>query len=256
MEFNIEKDKVFGIVDFRLKGDCARIKVLGYINAIKSCVILNESELKELFPPIGYIFEPGFFNNFNFKEGELVIFRAKEIELSRPDGDIYRINTDNNARPCLFGSRVFEITNFEENNSFVNLSITKIIDENYSHGFYGIFKNKLFGRLKMVNGKIAPETGHFIKEWATNQKNIFKYKNNQYLLHEHPDGQSKLIDTMDEKAAFKWFKEKLGILNSDVVSYLNNKTNWSKVLPEILINQNEDETEVDKIRLRRIYFFV
>lgn len=253
MELDIEKIKVVGIVEPRLTGDYARIRVIGYIDGHKKSMLLAESELKELFPTKGYIFEPYFYNNFNFREFDLISFRIKENEIPRPDGDNYRICTDKNYKPKLFGDRVFEIRDLHLHNSVANFSQTKLKDrdEDYSHGFFAISGDKIIGKLKIINGRIEPEKGHVIRSWDINECNLFEHKGHHYLI-DHPGANYDLIDTMDSKEAFKWFKGKINILNSEVVSYLNNKTNWRNQIPDILTDQDEDENKVDKIRLQRV----
>jgi hypothetical protein len=122
MEFDIEKNKVVGIVGQRIiKNDHARIKVIGYLDSKHNCIRPTEDELVKLFPPMGNVFWYNFFTHCNLTEGEFIQFKVQEFEYtSRPEDDKYGIN-DNSLKCNKFGDRIFEIKDFETIHSTADL---------------------------------------------------------------------------------------------------------------------------------------
>ncbi len=140
MEFNNETDMVIGIVDHKLGGESARIKVLAIANNKKDFQKLTEGQAIDLFPPKGFVFEPGFFHNYTFVEKDIISFGVSENEQSGIDSDrdIYRINT--RASISKFGIDARNINGFSKNGYSTDLTTIHVsTNDNQSNGdFYGI----------------------------------------------------------------------------------------------------------------------
>lgn len=254
MEFDIEKNKVVGIIDHRLKGDCVKIRPIGFINSKKCCELFTDSEILELFPNSGHVFEPGFFLNYSWKIGELIEFKVKEIEIPKEDGDLYRMFTDNNNKPKPYGFRVFNVRNLIVNQSSIDLSqiILENGDENYLSSFFCICKDRIYGKLKSQNGKIVTE-GHSVRSWDKAKCSYFEYLHYRYLLQE-PGVNENLFDTMDENDLFTWFKKKLNELNINkrALDFLNQNIRWQDGFSEVLKDPTEEKLRLERIRFERI----
>lgn len=251
MGFDIEKNRVVGIIDHRLKYDGARIKVIGYLNLERNLILLNEEDLKNEFPPIGFIFGYKFFIDNSMKEGDMIEFKIEDAQNEKDHGDSFKIQRDTKVK--LWGRRIFEVENFNINNSFIELfKISLPANVDYTHSFYVYSNNRIYGKLKLHNSSIIPDKGHYFYEWLKEQCEIFTYKDNHYLLDDQPKGHyNNLIDSMDDHASFYWFKSKLKLLSSDAVNLLNSQVNWGE-FAEKIVNQDTDKTIVEKNRLKRI----
>lgn len=250
MGFDIEKNRVVGIIDHRLKYDGARIKVIGYLNSERNLILLNEEDLKNEFPPIGFIFGYKFFIDNSMKEGDMIEFKIEDAQNEKDHGDSFKIQRDTKVK--LWGRRIFEVENFNVNNLFAELSNLSMPFIDYTHSFYILSNDKIYGKLKLQNSSIMPDKGHYFYEWLKEQCEIFTYKDNHYLLDDPPKVHyHNLVDSMDDHAAFYWFKSKLKLLSSDTVNLLNSQVNWGE-FAEKIVNQDADKTIVEKNRLKRI----
>jgi len=251
MEFNIDTNKVIGIVDHKLGGESARIKILAIESNNKEIVNLTERQAIELFHPTGFVFEPGFFHNHSFNVRDVVSFFVFENEKSVFGDDKYRINDRKQVKN--YGVDARHITGFSKKNQTTNLSLVRIDkNEKQSNGnFYGITDKYIIGRLRIHDGIISPALHSRIKVWDIEELEFIEHNGIVRILKE-PDGESLLLDCMNDKQLFEWFRNELKEVEPDFVKLLDSNAKWRLEIPKLFSQTDEEKYEVDKIRFSRI----
>lgn len=253
MEFDIEKNKVVGIVDQRKGKESASIKVVGYINTDKKCILFSEEETQILFPPYGFVFEPGFFINFNtFSELDMICFKVTVNPKSTSSDDLYQILSNTNNTVKCHGYMLIHDNQISYKDNFLDLSDfdTSLLTQKDS--FYIEHGQAVFGDFKLKNEHVV--NGSFNKTHAWSKKDCFyyNYKGHGYLLQK-PDTNfnAKIVDTLNNIELAKWFRKKLKLINSETVKNLNELFQLEGIA-EIFNESSDSQLELDKIRLKRI----
>lgn len=249
MEFNIESDRLIGIVDHELGGRSARIKVLAFITPNNQVNILNELEAMNLFPSKGFVFEPGFFHNHHFQEKDIICFSAEENEMAIDGKDIFRIAESQKVQK--YGIKARRIKGFYKKDLTTDLSKIMLIDDDSDGEFYGVTDKYIIGKLRKKGNVIEPALYNRIKVWDIDDQNILDLKS-QILLHDKPSGENIILDCMDDKKLFEWFRLKLDQIDHDYVTLLDKKGKWRDEFPKLLLKENKEVFEVETIRLRRL----
>lgn len=253
MEFVFEKNKVVGIVKLHTgkEGENARIKIIGYLENGKGFTKFSDSDAIKHFPNEGFVFEPSFFKNKSFNnivDGDLIEFYATPLTASK--GPDYNRILDFDAKKIKSVERIFELQNVSIQIYEIDLAKTKIT-ENYTGDFYGIYEDFVIGKLRIHNGLITPVMFKEVKKWPKSNCEIIEFESNYWLLSKPTDGYA-LLDSMDKTQLFEWFREKLKIINKSVVKELDERTEWRKLLPEIVADSTDDVSKLNSIRLKRI----
>ena len=252
MEFDLDNQKVIGVIDHKLGVDSARIKIIGLIDQSKTIVEMSEQQATDLFPPRGFIFGPSFFNNKSFSGltiNDVISFYIEENVRVEEGKDIYKLHTTNHNVKNL-KTKARNISGFKRNDYTTDLNCIKVEDDNSDGDFYGVTDKYIIGLLRMKNGKIESVLPHRIKQWDIDESNILKYKNIIRLKHE-PNGDFHLLDCMDNKQLFDWFRDKLKLIEPGYVKLLDAKAKWRTEIPNYFSVSNEDECKIDKIRFKR-----
>ena len=247
MEFNIDQNKVIGIIDHVLGGKSARIKAIALLNKSNSPINLTEREAEVYFPPKGYIFEPGFFHNFRFQENEIVSFFIEENEKAEFGQDKYRLKY-NASEIKYYGINARKITGFKKNKLTTDLSLVQVDGDSADGKFYGITDKYIIGELRIRNEKIEPALHHRITLWDFEKENILNH-NGHLKLHHCPTGESMVLDCMNDKQLFDWFRDELKKIEPDYVSILDSKAKWRTEIPRLFSQADKERYEVDKVRL-------
>lgn len=249
MEFNIESDRLIGIVDHELGGRSARIKVLAFITPNNQVNNINELEAMNLFPPKGFVFEPGFFHNHNFQVKDIICFSAEENEMAIDGKDLFRIAESQKVQ--RYGVKARRVKNFSKHDRVTDLSKIIVIGDDSDGDFYGITDKYIIGKLRKKGSLVEPIKHHRINIWDLDELNVMDLKS-QILLHKEPSGESFPIDCMDDKTLFDWFRKNLRKIDPDYVALLDKKAKWRDEFPILISNSADEIYEVDKTRLKRI----
>jgi len=242
--------KVIGIIDHVLGGKSARIKALAILNKNNTSINLTDSEAEAYFPPKGYIFEPGFFHNFKYHENEIVSFYIEVNERAEFGHDKYRLKI-NTSEIKNYGINARKITGFKKNKLTTDLSLVKVEGDTSDGKFYGITEKYIVGELRVKNEKIEPALHRRIKIWDFEKENILNY-NGHIKLHHCPTGESLVLDCMNDKQLFDWFRDELKKVEPDYVSLLDFKAKWRTEIPKLFTQADKERYEVDKVRFDRI----
>lgn len=249
MDYESNIGKAVGIVSKRIGDGHARVKVL----AIKEneVEIPSDEEVSRKFPPFGFVFGASFFKEYSdLSENDLIIFKYERSEsfFEEDDKDKYIISRGSAEKYYL---RTFELRGFSKSKYAVNLEEIEVNTDGYTGKFYGYTNKYIVGEFCISDNVITPAFRKRIRVWDLDECPTINYHGKIYLLKE-PNGESLLLDCMNEKQLFEWFRAKLRIIDSEWVQRLDIGTNWRKELPDILDNSDNDSYELDKIRLDRI----
>ena len=250
MGFNIDNDKVIGIIDHEKGGRSARIKVIGILKKNNKPINLTEKDAEQYFPPKGFIFEPGFFYNFKHQENEIVSFYIDDNEKAESGQDKYRLKV-NASEIKNYGLNARRIIGFKRNNLSTDLSLIKVEKDTSDGKFFGITDKYIIGELRLKKGEIEPALHRRITFWDFEEENILSY-NGQVKLHHFPNGDSMVLDCMDDKQLFDWFRNALKTIEPDYVSLLDKKAKWRIEIPKLFSEADKQRYEVDRIRFERI----
>ncbi|MCB9231087.1 MAG: hypothetical protein H6581_05470 [Bacteroidia bacterium] len=249
MEISENKEKVWGIVAEKKGNNSARIKIF----AREEKGFRVDFDIKESFPPYGYVFANSFFEAFpSFLIGTIIQFYAiPNFGVEQGEGrDEWKLDPNLNPKPKPTGFRVFETqSNPWKTEGVLDLGVLE--KENFlSEIPFLIFHNEQFiGPLKSENGKIFPTFKKEVKIWKSDSQLIYSWSDNQFILEEPKTPPIGIADSMDGPQLQKWFLEKVKPLASNWIKELDSKTNWRIELSGLLEN-NADQ--LFNIRLKRI----
>ena len=117
--------KVNGTIEERNRGDGGRIKVISFRS--NGQYINDPDEIKDHFPPHGFVFSPHLFTDFSFKLNSLVEFSVIPGSNTIENGDEFIMD----RRECNpTGFPIFKVT---ENILIDKLSIKQEVLKNYVH---------------------------------------------------------------------------------------------------------------------------
>ena len=252
MEFNESTYKVIGKIDKELGDKNAKIKVIALWSVKEELERLTENELKRLFPPNGYVFEPGFFYNYpKFNLEDFISFWVEENIKATPGQDKYRLRFDASEIKS-FGVFARNIVGFKQNYGVTNLDTILLQDKEINTKvFYGVTDKYIIGKLKITNGKIEPALNHRIKMWNLSNSNFITTEDKIRLIYE-PQENYQILDCMDDKQLFEWFREYFKQIKPDYVNLLDQNASWRTELPKLFSTIDSEKLEADKIRLKRI----
>jgi len=250
MEFDEQKYKVVGLIKKELGGSSAEIKVIALLSENNKLIQISQDEIRSYFPPKGYVFEPGFFYNYNYKVDDFISFKVEKNDRAREGDDEYRLNTIS-SELNEFGLKACRVNGFEKKALTTNLNLLSLAG-NISGTFYGITDKYIIGKLKINSiGKIEPIYRSRIHLWDLDDANIL-YIDNKYRLVNEPQEGSLILDCMDDKQLFEWFRTYLKRIQPDYVSLLDHNAIWRTELPKMFAAIDYEKLEADKIRLKRI----
>jgi hypothetical protein len=251
MEFNDSKHKVVGIIEKELGDKNARIKVIALLSEKEQLLKFTENELRIMFPPSGYVFEPGFFYNHKYNLNNYISFIVEENVKATTGQDKYKLRFGE-SEIKNFGVYARMIGGFKQIDHVTNLNTIILQDDEIStSGFYGITEKYIVGKLKVINGKIEPALHHRIKMWDLSDSNFVTIEDKIRLVNE-PQGDFQILDCLDDKQLFEWFREYLNQIEPEYVKLLDNQRSWRTKIPEKFSTIDSEKLEADKIRIKRI----
>ncbi len=109
----------------------------------------------------------------------------------------------------------------------------------------------MIGKLRLHNGKITPTHHNRIKVWDIENVNKIEYNGINKLLNE-PTGEYLLLDCMNDKQLFEWFRGELKKIEPTYVNMLDKKAKWRNEIPKLFSDADKEKYEVDKVRFERI----
>lgn len=249
MVFDEAVNKVIGKIDNKLGDKNARIKIIALLSEKDQLIRLSENEIKEMFPPSGFIFEPGFFYNYKYSLEDFVSFRIEENSRASAGQDKFKLKY---GSPDLksFGINTREINGFKKHGLATNLNTISLGDKT-DGSFYGITDKYIVGKLRCKNGNVEPALHHRVQLWDLENENIISVDGKCRLIKE-PQGESIVLDCMDEKQLFEWFRQLLKQIQPDYVDLLDKNRSWRIELPNLFSATDKEKLEADHIRLKRI----
>lgn len=247
---DIEQIKVVAIIETELAGNCAKLKGIGILDKQNIFKRFDEWERKLNLPPYGYIFEPGFFKNHNYKIGDILSFWVEENPKSEGEQDKYRLRYKS-AEVKSFGVNARRIKGFKKNDLSTDLSSIVLVDDESDGVFFGVTEKYIIGKLRVKNGKIEQALHHRVQIWDIEASNIILSKNCCRLLKE-PDGESWTLDCMNDKQLFEWFRDLLKQIYPDYVKLLDSKASWRTELPKLFSKLDSERFKADEIRFYKI----
>lgn len=246
-----EKNKAIGIIENVLSGGCCQIKVLA-LKGDNDIEFLNLSEQRDMFPPRGYVFGASFMKKYpQYKQNDLVEVDYVENE-SESAGDIgkdfYIISQINTKRHYI---NSFHLKNIVITNGNIDLSKIEIDSNGFNGDFYVYSSTKIYGKLRLKDGKISPIKSKRLYAWNLSECKVLRYGEALFLLEE-PKGDYFVYDCMTDDNLFEWFRGNLKKISSGYVNELDQKTQWRKEMPELLKESDSETYELDKNRFVRI----
>lgn len=250
MTYETENNKVVGVIEKELGGSSAKIKAIGIISEKDKYIHLTDVEARVFFPPNGFLFEPGFFHNHNFKVGDVISFWAEENYKAAEGYDKFKIKHRSvDVRP--FGINARRIKGFKKTNLVACLESLSLEDDHSDGVFYGLTDKYVIGKLRTKSSVIEPALHHRIQIWDRNEDMIVSSEDSFRLLEE-PTGDSIILDCMNDKQLFEWFRSSLKQLEPDYVKLLDTNASWRTNLPTLFSKVDKEKLEADRIRIQRV----
>jgi len=202
--------KAKGIVEEEKGSDSCRIRVIAFKK--NGEYARNGAEIKNLFPPYGYVFAPSFFKKTEYPIYSFVEFWARPNDRTKSDNDDeYLLDTNKELR--LTGFPLYELPS----NALANEGA---LDQGYisdhittdSSKFYISISQYLYGPLKTTINGIRPATGTEVDKYALDLTNRLTVKDRSYLLSMPGESICK-IDCMTPVQLGEWIKP---LLNASV----------------------------------------
>ena len=250
MEFDEDVYKIVGVIKKELGVGSARIKVLALLSKKNKLIRLSRDGIVHFFPPIGYVFEPGFFRKYKYKVNDIISFKVEKNDKALDGYDEYRLNSYD-AELKEFGLKACMVNGFEKKGLATNLNSISLANE-VEGTFYGITDKYIIGKLKITgNGKIEPFFRSRVHLWDLDPDNILCFEDNCRLINE-PQEDFLILDCMDDKQLFEWFRNCLKQIRPEYVNMLDHKANWRIEIPRLFENVDEERLKADNIRWKRI----
>lgn len=248
MEYQNRK-KALGVIDV-IKNDSVQIKILAVKE--KDYEILSEGEARKLFPPNGFVFGASFLKEYpHLHEKDLIdIDCLLNHQISEHDynKDRYIVYRGSAKKHYV---KTIRISNPRIDNYSIDLNDITVDSKEFEGDFFGYTATKIFGKLRLKNGKLSPASNKRINMWDLDECETVAYQNEIYLLSE-PKGESMPLDCMDDKQLFDWFREELKKIEPEYVNMLDLKAKWRTEIPKLFSQSNNERYEVDKVRFDRI----
>jgi hypothetical protein len=244
-------NKVIGIIEHELSEKHVRIKAIALKSEKGETTKLSEQDALRLFPPKGYIFEPVFFQNFKFHKDEVIAFHVDQNTRAEGDLDKFRIHPEKHQGVKSFGHAVRIINGFVKKNLTVDVSLLSVDGDNTDGEFWGMTDKFLIGKLRMKNGKLEPAHYNRIKVWDREDSVLIEHKK-IIRIEKLPQGESMILDCLDDRQLFEWFRTKLKVIDADYVQMFDLKAKWREEMPKLFLQLDQEQKEVDQIRFKRI----
>lgn len=245
MGLDNETGRAFGVAEPLHPGsNKIRIKVLGIIGT--GLQKLTSENARRMFPPSGYVFAFDLFEKApELKENELLQFSYTLSDYTGFDLERYVIS----SKAKRLGSPLIAAKGFTKSYKSIDLSKLELIETGDKSNFYVYVQDRfIIGKLSCRNGQISnpPKS---VKMWDRDENTIVNY-NNHFYLFDDPAGDYTILDCLNDKQLVEWFREKLKVLNSDWVTYLDQKTSWRSEMPLRFLPTEDDDLE--SIRMEKI----
>lgn len=256
MEFDINEFEIVGCIQHKISEQHAKIKVLGYIDEQQIFCRLSEEQSIAYFPPHGYVFEPGFFRNYPYSEGDFISFYAELNQKTDPesDNDVYKIEykcPDVN----LIGECYRELNNFIIEDGALDvekLSVKHNQEDNLDDGeFYGITDKYIIGKFSIEDNIISASNKSDVKVWKLNEDNLL-WCGDYSCLISIPKDHLFVLDCLNYKGILDWFRKQLRCKNTKYIEYLDRETSWKKDLLSSFACVGEEVKQINTIRYNRI----
>jgi hypothetical protein len=228
--------KITGIIEDHKRDNSGRIKVISFR---RNGEIVNAAhEIKELFPPEGYVFAPKFFDRFDFKLHSLIEFSINTILPRNQRGDSVLMDIDRECKSV--GYKVFKIaTSILTDDLAINHSVLKSHIEGDVSNFYVANHNNLYGPFKSANGDITPKIGKEVGKFDLKGNQLITSEQSCYLI-EQPTDPIEKIDCMNQLQLTEWFKDQIRNLKLNIDSAAIKK-----------VFDSQDFNGLDSVRLKR-----
>lgn len=196
--------KVKGTIEEHRGKDGGRIKVISFKS---NGVYINDlDEIKNHFPPYGFVFSPHLFKDFPFKLNSLIEFSASPISITIENGDEFIMD----RQECkLTGFPVFKVSeNILINKFSINPELLRNYVQEESSHFYIENDKLLYGPFKSANDEIIPKTGTEVNTYDVSEVIIYTSGDSSYLLKQ-PSSIIDKIDCMTTSQLGNWFKTQI-----------------------------------------------
>lgn len=252
MEFNVSEFAIVGCVQKKIREYHAKIKVLGYLDELQNFQRFSEEEAIAYFPPSGYVFEPGFFRNYPFSEGDFISFYVEENQRADIDNGDYVFKIEYKCPDVnKLGNRYYTLPEYNIKDNTLDLEELSI-NENLEDGvFYGITKQHIIGPFSFENGVISAKNSSTVEVWELNTENILSCENYSCLFS-IPKSSLCILDCLNYKELFDWFKMQLRNKSGKYLDYLDRETSWRKDLLASFANVGEEVKKINTIRYNRL----
>ncbi|MDP4217936.1 MAG: hypothetical protein Q8927_17165 [Bacteroidota bacterium] len=195
--------KVKGIVEEEKGSDSCRIKVIAFKK--NGEYARNKAEIKDLFPPYGYVFAPSFFKKTEYPIYSFIEFWARPNDRTKSENDDeYLLDINKDLR--LTGYPLYELP-------AKALTNERALDQMYismhlatdSSKLYISIGQYLYGPLKTTGNGIVPASGTEVDKYALDLTNRLTVKDRTYLLSAPNESICK-IDCMTPVQLGEWIK--------------------------------------------------
>jgi len=200
--------KVYGRVA-EFKGESARIEVLQFRS--QKDVVSNINEIKDHFPPHGYVFAPSFCDHFDLPLNSLVEFYINPKLTGR--GDICLMDIEKGCKRTGYPLIRINKTILVHEQSILQPVLKDMIQGEYAH-FYIEHKGFAYGPFKNQNAEVVPRSGTSVNKFSFANR-IYTVGGTDFILQE-PTNIINVIDCMTQPQLVGFLKEQIRKLNLDV----------------------------------------
>jgi len=246
----MEYKNVIGIVSEGI-GSHARIKVLSLKS--KGQYINDQDEIIELFPPVGNVFCPAFFDKYDqLKLDDFIEFDTLPNNSTNLLEDRDQVILDFNHIPKIIGNKVLK-TNDDilYHGKSLNINSLKRACDSIKDGsrFYIEYNDTLIGALKKENGNVKPAVGKEVNHWKDYKNEIVSYNNHSVVVKKLTTPYETL-DFMSKDQLQKWFLNLIKASKSSLLKSIQSDKNLKKELS--ILFQTENDKELSQVRIEKV----
>jgi hypothetical protein len=232
---------IIGVLDEIRGQDSARIRILYFKKDGKT--IVNPSEIKEHFPPNGYVFAPQFFTQYSYEINSILEFKITPNPYPITNGDVFILDLRKDCK--LAGIPLISVTQEILINKYsINQPLLRQIIDSTANSFYIKNTSFIYGPFRNLSGEVLPKVGMDVNRYESTQVKTFLIGDKE-LLFEIPTSEPVRVDCMTPTQLGEWLKS---VLKGHQASFDFN------LLKRLL--DNLELQDLDKARLERICKYI
>ncbi|OYU56919.1 MAG: hypothetical protein CFE25_06755 [Chitinophagaceae bacterium BSSC1] len=233
--------KIIGSIEEQKSDLSGRIKIHRF--KLNDNYITDHDEIKNQFPPEGFVFAPKFFEKYDIELNTLIEFSINPFPSIPKMGQKLDTTLMDVSKECRnVGHKIYSVkANILLNSNSIDQKFLKNYISNEKNHFYIHSKGYLYGPFKYSNNEIIPKIGKEVFKYESDNLQLFETGENIFILNE-PTNPICKIDCMTIPQLTDWFKQQIKNININIDYSLLKRSFESQEL-----------NELDEARIKRAF---